>query len=77
MLHLAQTCDADRRTTKKLEKTGLVADYLKSRSTDEAAVVRSLSFGTALSRLGRNHAAGRRTLLWRSSRNFPERPKPN
>jgi DNA ligase-1 len=35
---LAQTCEAIAATTKKLQKTALVADYLKSRSADEAAV---------------------------------------
>jgi DNA ligase-1 len=34
----SQTCEAIARTTKKLEKIGLVADYLKSRPTQEAAV---------------------------------------
>lgn len=35
---LATACDAIAGTTKKLLKTGIVADYLKSRTTDEAAV---------------------------------------
>jgi DNA ligase 1 len=34
----AKICEAIAATTKKLLKTGLVADYLKSRSVDEAAV---------------------------------------
>ena len=34
----AKTCEAIAATTKKLLKTGLVADYLKSRRVDEAAV---------------------------------------
>jgi DNA ligase 1 len=38
MHRLATTCDAIAATTKKLLKTGIVADYLKSRTTDEAAV---------------------------------------
>ena len=38
MLQLAQTCEAITATTKKLQKTALVADYLKSRTADEAAV---------------------------------------
>jgi len=38
MLRLATACEAIAATTKKLLKTGIVADYLKSRSTDEAAV---------------------------------------
>jgi DNA ligase-1 len=38
MQRLATTCEAIVGTTKKLLKTGIVADYLKSRTTDEAAV---------------------------------------
>jgi DNA ligase 1 len=38
MQALAQTCEAIGGTTRKLEKTAIVADYLKSRSLDEAAV---------------------------------------
>ena len=38
MQRLATACDSIAATTKKLLKTGIVADYLKSRSTDEAAV---------------------------------------
>jgi DNA ligase-1 len=38
MQAFATTCEAIGRTTKKLEKTAIVADYLKSRSVEEAAV---------------------------------------
>jgi ATP-dependent DNA ligase I len=38
MLQLAETCEAIAATTKKSQKTALVAGFLKSRSTDEAAV---------------------------------------
>src|SRR5258708_35740780 len=38
MRRLAETCEAIAGTTKKLLKTGIVADYLKSRPVDEAAV---------------------------------------
>jgi DNA ligase-1 len=38
MRKLAETCEAIAATTKKLLKTATVADYLKSRTTDEAAV---------------------------------------
>src|SRR5579864_4162118 len=37
MYLLAPACEAIARTTKKLEKTRIVADYLRSRSPDEAA----------------------------------------
>jgi DNA ligase-1 len=38
MQRLATTCEAIAATTKKLQKTGLVAEYLRSRTVDEAAV---------------------------------------
>ena len=38
MQQLATACEAIAATTKKLLKTGIVADYLKSRTEDEAAV---------------------------------------
>jgi DNA ligase-1 len=38
MHHLATACEAIAATTKKLLKTGIVADYLRSRTTDEAAI---------------------------------------
>jgi DNA ligase 1 len=38
MRKLAETCEAIAATTKKLRKTAIVADYLKSRTTDEAAI---------------------------------------
>ena len=38
MQQLAKACEAIASTTKKLQKTALVADYLRSRKTEEAAV---------------------------------------
>src|SRR5580658_5736250 len=38
MRKLAETCEAIAATTKKLEKTAIVAGYLQSRSVEEAAV---------------------------------------
>jgi DNA ligase-1 len=38
MLKFAQTCEAIAATTKKLQKTAVVADYLKSCETDEAVL---------------------------------------
>jgi len=38
MRHLAEACETIASTTKKRLKTGIVADYLKSRSTDKAIV---------------------------------------
>jgi len=37
MYLLAPACEAIARTTKKLEKTQIVADYLRARSAEEAA----------------------------------------
>ena len=38
MRRLAETCEAIAATTKKLEKTAIVAEYLKSRSIEEAVI---------------------------------------
>src|SRR5579864_1753074 len=38
MRELAETCEAIAGTTKKLEKTGIVAEYFKSRPVEEASV---------------------------------------
>ena len=38
MMHFARTCEAVAATTKKLEKTALVAEYLRSVSVKEAAI---------------------------------------
>lgn len=39
MQHLATACEAIAATTKKLLKVGIVADYLKSRTTDELSLI--------------------------------------
>ena len=38
MIKLAEACERIAGTTKKLEKTAIVADYLKSRTPEEAAI---------------------------------------
>jgi len=38
MRKFAETCEAITATTKKLRKTAIVADYLKSRTLEEAAI---------------------------------------
>ncbi|MGA8622559.1 MAG: ATP-dependent DNA ligase [Candidatus Sulfotelmatobacter sp.] len=65
MRKLAESCEAIAATTKKLLKTGIVAEYLKSRTPDEAAV-------SAIFLSGRAFAAWEETtlqvggaLLWR------------
>ena len=60
MRHLAEACEAIASTTKKLVKTGIVADYLKSRSIDKAAVSAVFLSGRPFPAMGRNHAASRR-----------------
>src|ERR1700722_13798176 len=47
MLRFAQTCDAIAATTKKLQKTAIVAEYLKSRTVDESAVSAVFLSGSA------------------------------
>ena len=49
MLHLATACEAIAATTKILLKTGIVADYLNSRTPDEAAVSAVFLSGRAFS----------------------------
>jgi DNA ligase 1 len=56
MQRLAAACEAIAGTTKKLLKTGIVAEYLKSRTTDEAAV-------SAVFLSGRAFPAGEETTL--------------
>src|SRR5882757_6726462 len=66
MIRFAQTCEAIAATTKKLQKTALVSDYLRSLPVDTAAIA-------ALFLSGRPFAAYRETtlqvggaLLWRT-----------
>src|SRR5271169_5537882 len=47
MRSFSETADAIAATTKKLQKTALVADYLKSRTPDEAAVAAMFLSGRA------------------------------
>ena len=60
MQRLAETCEAIAATTKKLQKTAIVADYLKSRTDGRGRGVGGVSLGTGISRVGGNDFAGRR-----------------
>ena len=60
MLRFAQTCEAIAATTRKLEKTALVADYLRSLPPEPGRHCRDFSFRTPVRRLQRNHSTGRR-----------------
>jgi DNA ligase-1 len=65
MRKLAEACEAIAATTKKLLKTGIVADYFKSRTTDEAGVSAAFLSGTAFPAWEETslHVGG--SLLWR------------
>ncbi|PYX33165.1 MAG: ATP-dependent DNA ligase [Acidobacteria bacterium] len=75
MLRFAQTCEAIAATTKKLEKTAIVADYLRSLSPSEAAEA-------AIFLSGRPFAAYRETtlqvggsLLWKTIAELSGKPE--
>jgi DNA ligase-1 len=65
MQRLAETCDAIAATTKKLLKTSIVADYLKSRTTDEAAVSAVFLSGRAFPAWEETTLQVGGALLWR------------
>ena len=78
MIKLAEACERIAGTTKKLEKTAIVAEYLKSRHAGGGVRLRDLSFRPAISCLGRDHSASRRhECCGGSSPNSPARAKPN
>src|ERR1039458_1894918 len=65
MLRFAQTCEAIAATTKKLQKTAIVADHLKSRTTDEAAVSATFLSGRAFAASEETTLQVGGSLLWR------------
>jgi DNA ligase-1 len=65
MRKLAESCEAIAATTKKLVKTGIVADYLKSRTTDEAAVSAVFLSGRAFPAWEETTLQVGGSLLWR------------
>ena len=65
MRKLAETCEAIAATTKKLQKTAIVADYLKSRTTDEAAVSAVFLSGRAFPAWEETTLQVGGSLLWR------------
>src|SRR5579863_1711653 len=65
MRKLAESCEAIAATTKKLLKTGIVADYLKSRSVDEAAVSAVFLSGRAFPAWEKTTLQVGGSLLWR------------
>jgi DNA ligase 1 len=66
MRKLAETCEAIAATTKKLLKTATVADYLKSRSRDEAAVSAVFLSGRAFPACEETTLQVGGSLLWRA-----------
>ncbi len=65
MRKLAETCEAVAATTKKLQKTATVADYLKSRATEEAAVSAVFLSGRAFPAWAETTLQVGGSLLWR------------
>jgi DNA ligase-1 len=65
MRKFAETCEAVASTTKKLQKTALVAEYLKSRSVDEATVSAVFLSGRAFPAWEETTLQVGGTLLWR------------
>jgi DNA ligase-1 len=65
MRKFAETCEAIASTTKKLQKTALVADYLKSRSADEGAVSAVFLSGKAFPAWEETALQVGGALLWR------------
>ena len=65
MRQLSQACERIAATTKKLEKTSIVADYLKSRATDEAAVSAVFLSGTPFAVWEETTLQVGGTILWR------------
>jgi DNA ligase-1 len=62
---LAETCEAIAATTKKLQKTAFVADYLKLRTTDEAAISTVFLSGRPFADWEETTMQVGRSLLWR------------
>jgi DNA ligase-1 len=73
MLRFAQTCEAIAATTKKLQKTAIVADYLKSRSGDEAAVSAVFFSGRAFAAWEETTLQIGGSLLWRAVAELSEK----
>jgi DNA ligase 1 len=65
MRKLAETCEAVAATTKKLQKTAILADYFKSRTTDEAAVSAEFLSGRAFPAWEETTLQVGGSLLWR------------
>ncbi|MBZ5548176.1 MAG: hypothetical protein LAO22_09535 [Acidobacteriia bacterium] len=66
MLHFARTCDAIASTSKKLEKTALVADYLRALFLNEAAIATIFLSGRPFAAFDEATLQVGGALLWRA-----------
>ena len=65
MQKLAETCERIGATTKKLEKTAILADYLRSRELDEAAISAVFLSGRAFPAFEERTLQVGGSLLWK------------
>jgi DNA ligase 1 len=65
MLQLAETCERIAATTKKLEKTAIVAEYLRSRDIDDAAISAVFLSGRAFPAFEERTLQVGGSLLWK------------
>ena len=77
MIRLAEACERIAATTKKLEKTAIVAEYLKSRSLEEAAVSAVFLSGRPFPVWEETTLQVGGSLLWRIVAELSGKAKPN
>jgi DNA ligase 1 len=75
MYLLAPACEAIARTTKKLEKTQIVADYLRSRSADEAAISAVFLSGRPFPAYNETTLGAGGTQLWKAVQELSGKPE--
>jgi len=73
MLRFAQNCEAIAATTKKLQKAAIVAEYLKSRNEDEAAISAVFLSGRAFAAWEETTLQIGGSLLWRAVAELSEK----
>jgi DNA ligase-1 len=72
---LAKTCERIAATTKKLEKTAIVADYLRSQTTDDAAISAVFLSGRAFPAFDERTLQVGGSLLWKLVVELASHPK--
>ncbi len=75
MQRLAETCERIAATTKKLEKTAIVADYLRSRELGDAAISAVFLSGRAFPAFDERTLQIGGALLWKLVVELAARPK--